>query len=515
MKAYLLYRDRDFDLDAPLPPHADALIQDLELTTLFGAMARGDEFLLDVAKKTILAGMDDLDAIRYRQAILRDCLKNPAIVAEMYALVVDAIGNERKNYWGIFHRYPGAILNRAVDVLQMFVTMLKRLRRIAEDHADKFESEGFTTLFAMLRRELDDGYFAAIEEHLRRLKFRDGVMISAELGPGNNGVNHVLRRPREQSRGWLMRLLPRRGGPFTIHVHPRDESGARLLSDLRDRGVNQVANALAQSTDHILDFFRMLRIELGFHIGCLNLHRQLDEKGMPVSFPVPAAGSERRHSCRKLYDACLALTLGTAVVSNDVAADGKALVIVTGPNQGGKSTFLRAIGLAQLMMQGGMFVAAESCCSNVCARVLTHYKREEDTTMKSGKFDEELERMSAVVDQIAPNSMLLFNESFAATNEREGAEIAGQIVRALLESRVKIFFVTHLYEFARAFHERNLTNTLFLRAERQTDGNRTFKIIPGAPLETSHGEDLYERIFLRGEPLPPAQGKFRERQPAK
>ena len=105
---------------------------------------------------------------------------------------------------------------------------------------------------------------------------------------------------------------------------------------------------------------------------------------------------------------------------NSVEADGKNLTIVTGANQGGKSSFLRGIGLAQLMMQCGMFAGAESFAADLCAALFTHYKREEDATMKSGKFDEEIARMSDIVDGITPNSLVLFNESFAATNEREG-----------------------------------------------------------------------------------------------
>lgn len=90
---------------------------------------------------------------------------------------------------------------------------------------------------------------------------------------------------------------------------------------------------------------------------------------------------------------------------------------------------------------------------------------------------------------------MLFNESFAATNEREGSEIARQLVGALLEKQVKVFFVTHLYEFAHGFYAQKMGNTLFLRAERQTDGSRTFQLSEGEPLQTSYGEDLYKRIF--------------------
>ncbi|MDN5344605.1 MAG: hypothetical protein PWQ18_716 [Clostridia bacterium] len=499
MKVFLMYKDHNFDLQQELPSNEQVLTQDLELNTLFNAMARGDEFLFKVAKKAILSCLNnDLDTILYRQDILRDCLRNSSIVRAIYYIAVESIESEKKNYLSIFSRYPAAILYRSVEVLQMFVGMLKKLRTIADEHADKFESEGFTAFFAMLNEELDDEYFAGVQNHLRELKFRDGVLISAELGKGNKGINYILRKPRDKKQSWMERIFAPKPPVYTFYISERDESGARALSELKDRGINLVANALAQSTDHILSFFNVLRTELAFYVGCLNLHEQLAPKGEPMSFPLPLPPGERRHSFNGLYDVCLALSLEQRIVGNDVNADNKDLVIITGANQGGKSTFLRSIGLAQLMMQCGMFIPAESFRANVCDGLFTHYKREEDATMKSGKLDEELSRMSDIVDHITSNSIVLFNESFAATNEREGSEIARQIVCALLEKRIKVFFVTHLYEFAHGFYDKKMANALFLRAERQADGTRTFKLIAGEPLQTSYGEDLYNSIFGKG-----------------
>jgi DNA mismatch repair ATPase MutS len=496
MKAFLMYRDRDFDLQQKLPPNEQELTQDLEINTLFNAMALGDKVLLEVAKRAVLSSLNDLNTILYRQDILRDCLKNSSIVRDIYDIAVESIDREKKSYWSIFSNYPDATLRKGIEVLQIFVGMLKELRNIADEHADEFESEGFTVFFAMLKQELGEEYFASVQKHLRQLKFRDGVLISAELGKGNKGTNYVLRKPQERKVSWMKRFLEQRPPVYTFHLHPRDESGAKALSELNDRGINLVANALAQSADHILSFFSMLRTELAFYVGCLNLYEKLDQKGVPMSFPLPVASGERRHSFNGLYDACLALSLKQKIVGNRMDADNKDLVLITGANQGGKSTFLRSVGLAQLMMQCGMFVPAESFCSNVCERVFTHYKREEDVTMKSGKFAEELSRMSVIVDNLTPNCMMLFSESFAATNDREGSEIARQIVCALLEKRIKIFFVTHLYEFAHGFYDKTMKNAICLRAERQPDGGRTFKVIEGEPLQTSYGEDLYNRIFI-------------------
>jgi len=321
------------------------------------------------------------------------------------------------------------------------------------------------------------------------------VLISAELGEGNKGANYMLRKPPEKQQNWFEQIFAKGPPMYTVYIADRDEAGARALSELKDRGLNLVANALAQSTDHILNFLTMLRTELAFYIGCLNLHEQLAKLDEPVGIPQPAASGERRLCFQGLYDVCLALTMKQKVVGNDVNADTKELVIITGANQGGKSTFLRSVGLSQLMMQSGMFVPAESFCANICDGLFTHYRREEDASMESGKLDEELSRLSDIIDHITSTSIVLFNESFAATNEREGSEIARQIITALLEKGIKVLFVTHLYECSRGFYERNTPEAMFLRAERQADGTRTFKIVEGEPLQTSYGQDLYQRVF--------------------
>lgn len=493
-----MYRDRDFDLAEKLPPHEQALTQDLELSTLCHAMALGDKVLLEVAKKALLCSLNDLDTILFRQDILRDCLNNASLVRDIYDIAVASIDREKTGFWGwgLVSNYPDAILHRSVEVLQMFVGVLKELRSIADEHSDEFASDGFAVFFAMLKKELGDEYFASVQNHLRQLKFRGGVLISAELGKGNKGNNYILRKPHDRKESWMKRILEQKPPAYSFHLDARDESGAKALSELNDRGISLVANALAQSTDHILSFFSMLRTELAFYVGCLNLHGQLAKKGVPMSFPLPVDSGQRKLSFNELYDPCLALTLEEKIVSNDVNADDKDLVIITGANQGGKSVFLRSLGVSQLMMQCGMFVPAESFCSNICEGLFTHYKREEDTTMKSGKFDEELNRMSSIVDNLRPNSMLLFSESFAATNDREGSEIARQIVCALLEKRIKVLFVTHLYEFAHYCYDKKREKAIFLRAERRPDGERTFKITEGEPLQTSYGEDLYNRIFV-------------------
>lgn len=498
MNVFLMHADRDLDLASPLPSHMETLTQDLELHRLVAAMAAGNDFLDDIATRGLFLNLTDPDAILYRQEILRDALSRPEAFTQMYAIAVDAIEGERKIYFGLSWASPDTILYRSMRVLEIFIDALRGLRRIAEEEHPFVRSPGLDRLFTMLQRELDDAYFEAIAAHMRELKFPRGVLISADLGAGGHGQHHVLRHTPDQ--GWLERLALRNPEGYTFQIADRDEAGTQALSRLRGQGINLVANALAQSTDHILGFFRLLRAELAFYIGCLNLSAALAAIGEPLSFPDPAPERTGRLHARGLYDPCLALRTGERGVGNDVDAEHMNLMVVTGANQGGKSTFLRSVGIAQLMMQCGMFVPAEALSASVCSGVFTHFKREEDETMASGKLDEELARMSEIADEIAPGALLLCNESFAATNEREGSEIARQVIRAMLDAGITVVCVTHLYDLAHGLFNEGLETAVFLRAERETDGRRTYKLREGEPLPTSYGADTYRQVF--GAPPP-------------
>jgi len=426
------------------------------------------------------------------------------VVRDLYDVAVAAITGEKKLFGWTIRDSPESVLYRARQVLQLYLDMFRRLRGIADKHAAGFGSEGFTRFFAMLTEELADGYLAEIEAQLGELAFRRGTLISARLGPGAKGTGYVLRRHPEH--GWRDRLPGLNRSGYTFVLPERDEAGMKALSDLTSRGLNSTSSALAQSADHVRSFFELLRAELGFYLSCLNLRDRLTAKGGQVCFPdpqspVPASpvlpGPGPAHlSARGLYDASLALSLDDGqAVGNDLDADGRQLIMITGANQGGKSTFLRSTGQAYLMMQAGMFVPADSFAASVSTGVFTHFKREEDVTMQMGKLDEELDRMSVIADQLTPGGLLLCNESFASTNEREGSEIARQVIRALTEAGIRIIFVTHLYDLAERYYAQHDPAALFLRAERQPDGHRTFRLPAGEPLPTSYGQDLYQQVF--------------------
>ena len=487
MRAHLMHPDRGFDAVAQEPIPFE---RDLELSVLLDAAAGGDKYLLGVVTAAFAgAWRNDAATVRHRQGVLSDALAAPAGLRALYAIACEPFG--RDHYWeySLYGTEPAAKVSSAVRTLRSCLSVLRRLRDRCAAMAPGFCSAGLRGLSETLQRDLSEDYLAEAEADLETLMFRRGVLLSAEVGGGGKASGIVLRKPQKRDLSWFYAMLDPAAPSETIQLAPRDDAGARTFAELQDAGLGLISDALFDAAKHVLGFITAMRAELAFYVAALNLHDQLAAIGENVCLPEVADGIR----CRGLRDPSLALTLGRRPVGNDLDTGGRPLLVITGANRGGKSTFLRSLGLAQAMLQAGLFVTADAFAARLRTGLFTHHRREEDRTMQSGKFDEELARMDAIAAAVAPGGLVLFNESFAATNEREGAEVARQIVAALLESGVAVVFVTHMFEFARAFLDDD--RACFLRAERGADGERSFRLQPAKPLAECFGRDLYDRIF--------------------
>lgn len=491
MRTRLLYRDRDLHDTPAAPPRSEELRRNLGLDRLLPVMAAGDDALYRVAESLLLGDVASAADIRYRHEVLRDCLVHPDAVDELRRIAAAAVERERHNYFGLFTRAtPDKVLYRSLDVLDMFVDAFAELRAACDRWRGGFSSAGFDAFFTCIATELDDEYLATVRAHLKELRFAKGELISVRLGAGAHGTDHVLRHPDHST--W--RRL--RGRDGTIDLDVDDPAAAEALAVLAGRGIRTAADAVAQAAEHMAAYFRTIADELGFYRAVMNLVAALDERGAPWCLPEPAA---RGLTCRGLYHPVLALEAREPAVGNDIDTEDAAVTMITGANHGGKTTLLRSIGTAQLILRCGMPVPAREYRGAVHPQVLTHFGGEEreggDT---AGRLEEELGRMSAIADVIRPGALLLCNESLASTNEREGAALARQIVETVRDCGITVVYVTHMYELARGLADAADPRHAFLRAERLDSGDRTFRVLPGRPLPTSHGEDLFQRIFGAG-----------------
>lgn len=498
MKVHLMFPAEDFDPQANLPPNMTDLMQDMELDILFSAMAEDDEFLDKIIRPAVLSGgANSRQTILWRQDILRDCLENEKEIRALYAIAVMPVQIKKSIFLISGSRHPSLMLSESRRMLEAFYGVLKALYDFSIQEKSKFSSAGMSNLCEMIISQLSPDYLDEMKAHLAALHFDKGLLFSAKLGTGNTGKDFIARFWTPKRWAWLKEWRGESSEHYRFMLDPHDESGARELADLRDDVLKDIAVSATQASTHIEKFFYNLRAELAFYIGCLNLRKSLVEKKCPLCMP-EIADSHDVLCFDDLRDPTLSLTLDRPAVGNRLQSVETKLIFVMGANQGGKSTFLRSLGLSRMMLQAGMFVTAMQYKADLRDGVFTHYRRHEDKDLNSGKFDEELHRMSVIIDQLGKAPFLLFNESFAATNEKEGAEVAGQILSALVQYGAQIIFVTHMYALTERFEEQSDIKIAFLQAERDESGHRSFKISEGKPQDTSFGRDLYANIF--GEP---------------
>jgi DNA mismatch repair ATPase MutS len=266
----------------------------------------------------------------------------------------------------------------------------------------------------------------------------------------------------------------------------------QALGELRDQVLAGVSVAASTASEEVVAFFSRLRTELMFFRGCLNLKDTLAERGCLVVLP-ELVEEQRIWEIDGLYDAGLVLD-GHAAVPSDFDGGTSLLTVVTGANRGGKSTFLRATGIAALLARSGCFVPATHMRCELPTDVHTHFLREEDDELLSGKLDEELSRLSVTVGRLRHGAVLLCNESFSSTNEREGGQIGTGVLEVLVDAGVRVVVVTHMFELAQSLWTGDRPAT-FLRAELDSDGNPSLRIVPGVPEPTSHADVVFRRVF--------------------
>ncbi|MFF2550689.1 DNA mismatch repair protein [Nocardia sp. NPDC058058] len=469
--------------------NGEALTDDLGLDELYAAMAAGDEFIAQVVKTIVPVGLTDCAIIRHRQGVLADCCADPDLPRALYAVTAAATTVRR---WTTGRtREPRGKLGLALQPLEALIGHLRQLRQTLEKYAASCTSDGLRRLHRVLTAQLDENYLGVLEQHVAALYFEHGIHFSAALGTGNKADRIMLHEPPPAAK--RLRLGRRSGTVFEAFDNFEFHDGDPLRAVI-EPPLDSVAEVISRVTDNVQDFFRQLRTELAFYLGGVNLHERLTRSGAPVCFPEPVASDENLMRATDLRDTVLCLT-ASEVIGSDIAADGATLLVVTGANSGGKSTFLRGTGTAQLLMQAGMFVTAKTFRADVRAGIFSHFVRAEDPTMTHGRLDEELSRMAEIVDALTPGALLLCNEPFASTNERDAAAIAEPIISALLDSGVKIVLVTHLYEFAHRRHGAGHRTDLFLRARRDAEGRRTYRLTAGPPEPTSHGADIFQGVF--------------------
>ena len=483
------------------------VIKDLNLDILFKFMARNDKYIYKTVRSVLLEPLTNKSTVLYRQAIISDCIQNYNSFFQIYEMTCRTI-EETERFTKSIKKSSSAMISNSVNILHslellgILVDNLEKLKEFTDTVEKSFTSPGMRLFYENLICDYNYEFVLKIKDSISEMNFltQGGeITFSATVGQGlkmkNIIINHLSKEDfkKRKTKGIVTQLFYKLLKRNVILLD--DTSIASDVREMEASGLVQVMRMYQNFIKELTSFFENLHYQMAFYIGAANLKNRLDQIHIPTCIPYISSDKLDIFKFKGLYDMSMAIYSRSMPVTNDLDTQDLLLFVITGANQGGKSTFLRSVGIAQLLMQCGMFVPAQYYCNSLFDGIFTHFTRREDMAMNSGKLDEELNRISHIIDAITPRSLLLLNESFATTTEREGSKIAADVVNALYENKTKIMMVTHLFEFTKTLYAKKPERALFLSAERRIDGTRTFKILENEPERTSYGMDLYENII--------------------
>lgn len=491
----------------------------------------------------------DADIIRYRQAVLADLLAHPSLAQKLTDLLptIDELASFSSDPF-----FPEKTVLHEVSwrlgELENLVICVTQLSRMLKSVGGNLRADGWQRLrdaaahmeqdpsFRQLAQELP-GILEKLRavgsitigvnlDNLLRPVEATLVAINAEKFKTSNLLQKLLGRTEDGWQGMAeLHTAINRNAPMNPVTSDQRHAANnplliplfRDLADILDKTSKPIARTLSQFSQLNGQFLTRLRHELHFYLGAVKLVRRFRDLGLPLCQPDIAPIEARCCEVAGSYNVNLALHLqwekdvSQRIVRNEVSlGDRGRIAILTGPNQGGKTTYLQAIGLTFVLAQAGLLVPGTQARLSPVDGLFTHYPVEEALEKGTGRLGDEAKRLHELFGRATRHSLILLNETFATTSAGESFYLAQDVVRVLQLMGVRAVFATHLHDLAAAADELNATTTgdgqvISLVASPIATGgdggHRSYIVQPGPPLGRSYAQEIATRYGVSLEQL--------------
>jgi len=222
-----------------------------------------------------------------------------------------------------------------------------------------------------------------------------------------------------------------------------------LVAALNPEAFGALEAFCARHGDYVDPTIATFDREVQFYLGYLDLIQPMRAAGLEFCYPRVSTRSKRERVV-SAFDLALAVKLvraGSTVVCNDVELrDGERVLVVTGPNQGGKTTFARMFGQLHHLAALGLPVPGREARLLLPDRVFAHFEREEDIRTLRGKLEDELVRIRDILAEATDRSVLVMNESFTSTTLADARLIGEEVMRRIIDAGLLCVYVTFVDE---------------------------------------------------------------------
>ncbi len=251
--------------------------------------------------------------------------------------------------------------------------------------------------------------------------------------------------------------------------------------------------------------FLPLLDELRFIKCGMETIRELRERKLPLCFPRVDDKTARSFDVRGLYNPTVKVEPGARPILNGLRFDEEGQIyILTGPNQGGKSVLLRAVGIAQLLFQLGLPIPARTATLSPVDGLLLHFPSQ-DGHAGNGRFADECERMRTIMQRVGRYCLVLCDESFSGSAASESAEIAREVICAMSIIGCRAIFSTHLHSLAEDIKRINRSPEVISRVDslvmQLENGRPTYNVMRCAPEGHSYANIIAEKYGLSCEAI--------------
>lgn len=238
--------------------------------------------------------------------------------------------------------------------------------------------------------------------------------------------------------------------------------------------------------------------EITFYLSFSSFERQMMKEGF--EFVTPTVSEEEPISARGLYDlalACVNSKTNEQVISNDMCYEaGDSFFVLTGPNQGGKTTFARSLGQLIYFSKMGLNVPARSANVHYFRNILTHFSVEESVETGRGKLKEELIRLAPMMHESYENTFVIINELFTTAANHDACMMGKSVLEHFINQKCQGIYVTHLRELSELSG-----GVVSVRATLDEQRMQNFRIVRGKADDTACAANQVNKYRLTYEQL--------------